>query len=258
MPGWRLTRFEPTALAGLAGLLLGSGLAVAQVDQGRALASVEAAREIARAVAASPTPDEAPRLDNPRYSELFDRALDAGVSGSDPADATGLGLLHDMQRAAGSILRAYLLAGVPSPGQNALRDEAAGDQAARNFVAFQPEVGELYDFRVRIGGNIAEGCVHLAATASSDVPTALAVAAVAEEQERILLSAISVAGDNDIDPQWRKQRLAVLSESVGDYAVLFGRKKAQEIADRALASAMVEQDPAVALALKDFALALLR
>lgn len=245
-------------LAGLAGLLLGSGLALAQVDQGRALASVEAAREIARAVAASPSPGAAPRFDDPRYAELVDRALDAGVAGSDPANATGLALLHDMQRAAGTILRAYLLTGVPSAGGGTLPDEAAGEQAARNFVAFQPEVGQLYDFRVRVGGQIAEGCVHLAAVASSDVTTALAVAAVAEEQERILLSAISVAGDHDVDPEWRRQRLLALSESAADYAILFGRKKAQEIADRTLASAMVEQNPAVASALKDFALALLR
>jgi hypothetical protein len=249
-----LTRFVGGFLLLLALLSAGAMAARAQVDQGRALDALEAARELKAAVSAAPSPEAAPRLGDPKIAALFGEALDLSLVAQGIQQPAGIALLFDLQREAGTIIRAYLLAGIRA---KSLASDLSGEQAARNFVAFLPELARLYDFRVEAGSAISAGAAMLPGE-TSDPTVSSAVAAIAVEQEKILLSAIAVASDQQIDPAWRAERVAALGRSAGGYPRLLGKKKAQEVADRALAAAIEEGDANVAAGLKDFALAMLR
>jgi hypothetical protein len=248
-----------TSLAGrclffIALLIAGAGAALAQVDQGRVLDAIEAARELKTAVAAAKTPETAPRLGDPKISELFGEALDASLVAEGIQQTAGIALIFDLQRQAGAIIRSYLLVGIKA---KSLSSDLTGEQAARNFVAFLPELARLYDFRVQAGSAIAAATATLPGE-TPDPTVSSAVAAIAFEQEKILMSAIAVASDQQIDPAWRAQRVAALVAASQGYPRLLGKKQAQEVADRALAAVMEEQDDAVAAGLKEFALAMLR
>lgn len=252
MPIWRSTKAARTLALALA-LWAGQGaVATAQIDQGRALAAVEASREIAAAINAASDAKVAPRMGQGRFAELFEDAFDIGAGGGGAAGPGELALLWDMQREAGEILRAYLLAGASEAER---LNPAAGGTAASNFLTFLPEIGRIYDFRAAMGVLIAQGCARLA---QQDAKSAPAIEALAEEQARVLAATVVVAGDHQLDPVWRKARLDALAGKERAYSGLLGKKRAQEIADRALAAAIGEKDPAVAAALKDFALAMLR
>jgi hypothetical protein len=226
----------------------------AQVDQGRALAAIEACQDLGEALAKAQSPQSAPRVTGGDYSDEFAKALDTSFAGEGPQSPAGMAMLIDLQREAGALVRAYLLLGIKA---NALSSDLSGEQAARNFLAFLPEMAALYDYRIRVGSLISQSAAALPGPVA-DPRISVAVAAIAMEQEKVLLSAIAVSSDQQIDPEWRAQRMMVLSEAVPGFTELLGRKKAQEIADTALVAARAEQDPRVALQLKDFALALLR
>jgi hypothetical protein len=235
-------------------LIAGAGAALAQVDQGRALDALEAARELKALVAAAPSPEAAPRLGDPKIAELFGEAIDASLVGEGIQQPAGIALVFDLQREAGAIIRSYLLVGIKA---KSLSSDLTGEQAARNFVAFLPELARLYDFRIEAGSAIAAAAAALPGE-TPDPAVSSAVAAIAFEQEKILLSAIAVASDQQIDPAWRAQRVEALVRSSKGYPRLLGKKQAQEVADRALAAVMEEQDDVVAAGLKEFALAMLR
>lgn len=227
--------------------------ALAQVDQGRALSAIEAGRDIAQAISAS-DPAAAPRMASGEYKALFAEAMDLSLIGDGVQSPADIAVLIDLQKSAGAMVRAYLLLGIDS---KSAASELSGGQAARNFVAFLPEMAALYDYRVRVGSAISQAAAKMPA-AKPDPKVSLAVAAIATEQEKVLLSALAVASDQQIEAQWRAGRVRTLLDSVSGFTALVGRKKAQEIADTALIAARAESDPAVALLLKDFALALLR
>jgi hypothetical protein len=228
--------------------------AKAQVDQGRALAAIEAGQDIAEAIAKATSPQSAPRLSDGNFSDDFQKALDLSLAGAGAQSPAGMALLIDLQREAGALVRAYLLLGIDA---NSLSSDLSGEQAARNFLMFLPELAALYDYRLKIGALISQSAAALPGP-EPDPRISVAVAAIAMEQEKVLLSAIAVSSDPQIDAAWRAGRVKVLSDAVPGFTALLGRKKAQEIADTALVAARAEQDPQVALQLKDFALALLR
>ena len=249
-----MTRFIGRFVAVLALLIAATSPLSAQVDQGRALASIEACRELKTLVSQAVSQEKAPRLADKDHARLFNAALDTTLAGSGPEQPEGMALLLDMQREAGALIRAYLLVGIEA---KSLASDLSGEQAARNFLAFLPELAELYDFRIRVGSVVAQSAALLP-SASPDPVVSQAVAAIAQEQEKILLSAIAVASDPQIDPLWRAARLATLMANVEGFPRLLGKKKAQEVADRALVAAIDEKDNGVSAQFKDFALAMLR
>jgi hypothetical protein len=253
LPGSCWTKVVARIAAAFAAVLLALPVH-AQVDQGRALAAIEACEDLGEALAKAQGPQSAPRLAQGDYSDEFQRALDTSIAGEGVQTPAGMALLIDLQREAGALVRAYLLLGIKA---NALSSDLSGEQAARNFLTFLPEMAALYDYRLRIGSLISQSAAALPGP-MPDPRISVAVAAIAMEQEKVLLSAIAVSSDPQIDPDWRAERVKVLSEAVPGFTALLGRKKAQEIADTALIAARAEQDPRVALQLKDFALALLR
>jgi hypothetical protein len=226
----------------------------AQVDQGRALTAIEACKDIEAALSAAKDSAAAPRLSGGEFGDEYAAALDLSIVGEIAPGPAGLALLLDLQREAGALIRSYLLLGIDA---KALSSDPSGEQAARNFLDFLPEMAALYDYRVRVGSIISDAAAALPGP-KPEPRISLAVAAIATEQEKVLLSAIAVASDQQIDAQWRAERVAALDESVSGFTKLMGRKKAQQIADTALIAARAETDPAVALLLKNFALALLR
>lgn len=227
----------------------------AQVDQGKALAAIEAFRELVAAVNDAPEASGVPRIADPQHSESFAAALDESLAASGAERAAGLSLLFDLQREAGALTRAYLLKGIKA---KSLSSDLSGEQAARNFVAFQPELAALYDLRVRIGAAIARSAVAMETGSRNSASISSALAAIADEQERVLRSVMAAASDQQVDAQWRGARVVSLNVAAADYTPLLGKKKSQELADRALAGAIAEADPTVAALLKDFALSLLR
>lgn len=250
MPKWRSTSAAALALA--FGLTANAGGALAQVDQGRALAAVESARELVQAINAATAADAAPRAADPAHSDDFDAAVDPGAAGQGAQNAGELALLWDMQYEAGELLRAYLLAGAPETER---LQPTPGGAIAANFLTFMPEIGRIYDFRMLVGARIAESAIRL--LAASQIGEA-AVQALAAEQEKVLAATVTLAGDHQLDPQWRKERLSAAVGYEARFGRLLGRKRAQEIADRALAAAIGEKDETVAAALTSFALAMLR
>ncbi len=243
------------AILVLAGIVLGPLQASAQVDQGKALAAIEAARDLLAEVEAAQTLDKVPRLSDPRLSETFAAALNDDVADGGAEVAAGLSLLFDMQRGAGALIRAYLLNGIKA---RSLSSDLSGEQAAHNFVAFQPELAKLFDFRVELGATIAVSAVAMEETSPDSPVVSSALAAIAEEQEKVLRSVLAAASDPQLDPQWRGERVLVLKQSQSSFTKLLGKKKSQELADRALAAAIAERDDAVAALMKDFAIGLLR
>lgn len=252
MPGWRWN--SGWLLSAILLAAAAASPARAQVDQGRALSAIEAGQDIEAAIAGAPDSGAAPRMAAGEYQDEFAAALDLSLAGEGVQQPAGMALLIDLQRSAGALVRAYLLLGVDG---NALDSEFGGEQAARNFVSFLPEMAALYDYRVRMGSLISQAAAAMPGP-KPEPKVSLAVAAIASEQEKVLLSALAVASDQQIDAQWRAGRVQALLESVSGFTALLGRKKAQQIADTALIAARAENDPAVALLLKDYALALLR
>ncbi len=119
-------------------------------------------------------------------------------------------MLIDLQREAGALVRGYLLLGIDA---KALSSDPSGDKAARNFLDFLPEMAALYDYRIRVGAIIADSAAALPGP-KPEPRVSLAVAAIATEQEKVLLSAIAVASDPQVDARWRADRVRVLQESV--------------------------------------------
>lgn len=238
----------------LAVAMFAAPAARAQVDQGRALAALEALRELLVAVEAAQSSELAPRLTDPDHRGNFDTALDESIAATGAERAAGLSLLFEMQREAGVLIRAYLLMGIKA---RSLSSDLSGEKAAQNFLVFLPEMARLYDFRVRLGAVISSSAAAMESVSGDNVVSS-ALAAISGEQEKVLLSAIAVASDPQIAPQWRGARVLVLKQASIGYTPLLGRKKSQELADRVLAAAIAEQDLAVASLMKDFALTLLR
>lgn len=228
---------------------------LAQVDQGKALAAIEAARDLLADIEAAPTPQEVPRLSDPDTLRIFSTALDSSVASGGAEVAAGLSLLFDLQRSAGALIRAYLLNGIKA---RSLSSDLSGEQAARNFIAFQPELARLFDFRVQLGSVIAVSAVAMEENSPSSPVVSSALAAIADEQEKVLRSVLAAASDPQIDPQWRSERVLVLKQTQPGFIRLLGKKKSQELADRALAAAIAERDNTVAALMKDFAIGLLR
>lgn len=249
MPKWR-----STSIAILAAICLAAPprAALAQVDQGRALAAIESARELARAINAAPEAAAAPRATDSANRDEFAAAVDPGAAGQGAQNAGELALLWDMQFESGELLRAYLLAGAPETER---LQPTPGGAVAANFLTFMPEIGRIYDFRMLVGARIAESAMRL--LAEGQIGEA-AVQALAAEQEKVLAATVTLAGDHQLDPQWRKERLSAAVGYEARFGRLLGRKRAQEVADRALAAAIGEKDETVAAALTTFALAMLR
>lgn len=250
----RLSKKSGLFITALCWLMTTAVCVRAEVDQGRALAAVEACRELVKAVGDAASQSETPQLADPQTSALFGLALDASVADGEASRAEELALLFDMQIEAGRLVRAYLLKGIEA---KSLSSDLSGELVARNFVTFLPEMAALYDFRVKIGSLISQSASRLSSV-QPDPLVSSALATISSEQERLLLSAIAVASDQQIDAPWRAARVEALQLSAGGFTALMGRKKAQDIADRALAAAIAEQDREVAGKLKDFALTLLR
>jgi hypothetical protein len=252
LPGWP---WNSGRLLGAALLLAVAVQPVAaQVDQGRALAAIEAGQDIEAALAGAGETGAAPRLSGGEYQKKFAEVLDLSIAGEGVQSAAGMALLMNLQRSAGDLVRAYLFFGIKG---KSLKSEEDSQQAARNFVAFLPEMAALYDYRLRVGAVIAQGAAAMPGP-TPDPMVSTAVAAVASEQEKVLNSALAVASDLQLDARWRAARVQALLETTPGYTALLGRKKAQQIADKALVAARAETDAEVALLLKNYALALLR
>lgn len=250
MPGYRWNR----AWYLIAAVAVAAIPARAQVDQGRALAAIEACGDVRSALSKAGDAASAPRLSGSEFSDEFAEALDLSFVGDAPLSPAGMAMLIDLQREAGALVRGYLLLGIDA---KALSSDPSGEKAAKNFLDFLPEMAALYDYRIRVGAIIADSAAALPGP-RPEPRVSLAVAAIAAEQEKVLLSAIAVASDPQIDARWRAGRVEVLQESVAGFTALMGRKRAQQVADTALIAARAETDPEVALLLKDYALSLLR
>jgi len=245
----------------LALLLVMSGrpeAAQAQLTQATARTATEAASLIVAAVGRDPR--RPPRAGNPDVDSLFGLALPAEATQGPPPLADELWLLVTTSNSAGSMARAYLLAGL-GRGNGALSPPER-EQARRNLMAFLPELSRIYDFRLLACARLSEGAAllrtHASAERRGDPAFARGLAAIEAEVGAVVAAVLSLVADRNVDDARRLGRMRLLAASAPRLAQILELKPSQAIADEALAAVRTERNPDIARLLKQFALAILR
>lgn len=254
---WGLNRFALLVFA-LALAFAASQPALAQLSGNVAVVAAAAADQIVGAVMAAPTAP--PRLDDPQARKLFDLALPGAATGDAPAHVEEFARQIEVSAAAGRIARAYLLAGIGKRGSGL--DASQREMARRNFLTYLPELARIYDFRLLACARLADGATQFLVSApqgASEQPgIRTGLVAIEAEISKVLAASISFVADRNIEERYRMARMQLLTGNAHRFSRFLDIKQSESIADQALAAAISERDSALAVHLKEFALAILR
>ncbi len=251
--GW-VVAIRPAAVA--LALFVAPPLALAQIGAQQAQLAAEIFSDLLQSVENQQSEAEAPRLMESEVAVQFKMAFPAEAVADTIAAPQELAILSEMNARATRLTRAYLLVGIEGDSAQSVAGQQA---AAQNFIAFLPEIGRLYDFRLKVAGRMAGGVAAITGEADGAQGKAKAgVEAISQSVAACLKATLAAVGDAKIDRNWRAARSGVMMQQTPHYAALFSGAEGQALADMALAAAIRETDKAIARNLTDFALGILR
>jgi hypothetical protein len=152
----------------------------------------------------------------------------------------------------------YLLAGTGVTDLAQLGDsQGAADKLNLNAVKFQPEVGRLYDFQMRIQAAIIESALARIAAASPEEQARPnfrgGLAKMREGAAQSVRGVIETLSVNGITDPWRRDRFAALVVIAPKLARFLLPEQKTELQKLALESARTLTDLQVKQSLQDFA-----
>ena len=233
--------------------------AAAQVDPGKLTAAEAAATRFIALAKGSETSAAPPRQSNPEVMRLLDAVFDLrDVEAAKTIAAADLAPLGQRMMAGIKVGLVYLLAGTGATDFAQLGiSQAAADKLNQNVVKFDPEVGRMYDFQMRVQAAVIDAALARIATAT---PAEQAqpnfqgglqqMRAGTAQSVRGVVETLSV---NGLTEEWRRARLPVLALIAPKLSRFLLPEQKAELQKRVLELAGTMGDAQVKRGLQDFA-----
>jgi hypothetical protein len=233
--------------------------AVAEVDPGKLLAAQAAATKFIARAKGSETTAPPPRLSEPEVNQLLDTVFDlSDVGAGTTIAAADLGPLGQRMMTGIKVGLVYLLAGTGVTDLAQLGgDQGAADKLNLNAAKFQPEVGRLYDFQMRIQAAIIESALARMAAATPEEQARPnfqgGLAKMREGAAQSVRGVIETLSVNGITDPWRRDRFPALVVIAPKLARFLLPEQKTDLQKLALESARTLTDSQVKQGLQDFA-----
>ena len=205
----------------------------------------------------SPTTGRPPRQSEPTIAALLDKIFDLSEIEGATLAVSDVGKANEWFVAGDRVGTVYILAGTGVSDINKLpNDPNVQRRTHRNVAEFAPEFARYLDFQVKLAGIMMDAEVNRTARAPQDTDRPEVKREIDEVRSTL---AESLTGDlttlayEGLTDDWRRQRLAVMTQIAPKAATFLKPEQARALRDHALAVATFVRDKSVQDAVKGLA-----